>query len=228
MNIWLQEIGEIQPRKLVVPNASEQEASISSILSELESEPCEPSAQLVCKTEQAISELLKRIPDADQFVARSFHTYLPAWKKLLTNSRRASSKKVLRWIEHGFVPKFCGAANTESKKKEAVQGMLRRIMPENQIEAYLSTKQPGVAEFKNHRSFYKHWDFSSVEVANLFRVGTATLLPLGAPKPILVHPFGVASTAGKLRLNCDARCLNIFLELFPFRYEKLRDVLAYT
>jgi hypothetical protein len=44
----------------------------------------------------------------------------------------------------------------------------------------------------------------------------------------VVHPFGVASTAGKLRLICDAKCLNIFLELFPFRYEKLRDVLAYT
>jgi hypothetical protein len=66
MNIWLQEIGEIQPRKLVVPDASEQEASIASILSELESEPCEPSSQLVRETEQAISTLLKRIPDANQ------------------------------------------------------------------------------------------------------------------------------------------------------------------
>jgi hypothetical protein len=51
---------------------------------------------------------------------------------------------------------------------------------------------------------------------------------LGAPKPVIAHPFVVASTAGKLRPICAARVLNIFLKNFPFRYKKLRDVLAYT
>jgi hypothetical protein len=83
-------------------------------------------------------------------------------------------------------------------------------------------------EFRNHRSFYEHWDFSSGEVANLIRVKAGSLLPKGAPKPILVHHFRVACTAGKFRVICDARCLNFFLKNFPFQYERLRDVLAYT
>jgi hypothetical protein len=135
---------------------------------------------------------------------------------------------VLRWLEHGFIPKFEGTSQAEPKKLDAVCGMLRRVMSDHQVETFLKAEQPGQVEFKNHKSFYVHKDFSSKEVENLFRVRAASLLPIGAPKPVIVHPFGVANTAGKLRLICDARGLNIFLKNFPFRYEKLRDVLAYT
>jgi hypothetical protein len=65
-------------------------------------------------------------------------------------------------------------------------------------------------------------------VVNLFKVTAATLLPIGAEKPVLVHPFGVTTSAGKPRLICDARALNLFLKNLSFQYEKLRDVLAYT
>jgi hypothetical protein len=230
---WLAEVEAIKPRVLQTPDARTQEAEIEQILSELEQEPAEPSPQTVEETERALEELKSRIPDAGsfqswQFVAGSFQSFLPAWKKLLAHSKRASSKKVLRWLEHGFVPKFQGTSEAEPKKKEAVKSMLRRVMTTEQINQFLDAKQPGPVEFKNQKSFYVHWDFSSKEVANLFQVKAAMLLPLGAPKLVIVHPFGVASTAGKLRLICDARALNIFLKNFPFRYEKLRDVLAYT
>jgi hypothetical protein len=106
--------------------------------------------------------------------------------------------------------------------------MLKRVMTTQQAESFLQAKYPGRVEFRNHRSFYDHWDFASGEVVNLFTVAAATLLPIGAERPVLVHPFGVASTAGKNRLICDARALNIFLKNLPFQHEKLRDVLAYT
>jgi hypothetical protein len=106
--------------------------------------------------------------------------------------------------------------------------MLKRVMTAEQAEKYLQAKYPERVEFKNHRSFYDHWDVAFGKVLNLFKVTAATLLPIGAEKPILVHPFGVADTADKQRLICDARALNIFLKNLPFQYEKLRDVLAYT
>lgn len=228
IEIWLREIAQIEPRKLEVPSAQAQEANIEQILSEIEREPKEPELQDILFTERAIATLKQSIPDANRFVAGSFQSFLPAWKKLLSNSKRASSKKVLKWLEQGFIPKFRGTADADPRKREAVKGMLRRVMTTDQIEAFLSAKQPGSVEFKNHKSLYTHWNFSSKELANLFSFGAASLLPLGAPKPIIVHPFGVAETAGKFRLICDARGLNIFLENFPFKYEKLRDVLAYT
>jgi hypothetical protein len=39
---------------------------------------------------------------------------------------------------------------------------------------------------------------------------------------------GVVDSAGKDRLILNGRYLNLFLEALPFRYEKLRDVLAFT
>jgi hypothetical protein len=106
--------------------------------------------------------------------------------------------------------------------------MLRRVMSSQDAEQFLAGKFPGRVEFQNHKSFYVHWDFSSKEVANLATLGAASILPLDADKPVLVHPFGVALTAGKRRLICDARGLNVFLQNFPFQYKKLRDILAYT
>lgn len=106
--------------------------------------------------------------------------------------------------------------------------MLKKIMTTERADEFLKGKRLGPVELKNHQSFYVHWDFASKEVINLFTVSAATLLPLGAERPVLVHLFGVASTAGKLRLICDARALNIFLKNLPFQYEKLRDVIAYT
>jgi hypothetical protein len=165
----------------------------------------------VRETEEAIRGLHRRIPDADKFVAGSFQAYLPAWQELLASSKRASLKKVLTWLKHGFTPKFVGTSQAPDKNKTAVRAMLRRVMSSQDAEQFLAGKFPGRVEFQNHKSFYVHWDFSSKEVANLATVGAASILPLDADKPVLVHPFGVALTAGKRRLICDARGLNVFL-----------------
>jgi hypothetical protein len=101
-------------------------------------------------------------------------------------------------------------------------------MTPQEADLFLAGKFSGRAEFKNHKSFYVHWDFSSKEVANLATVSAATILPLEAERPVLVHPFGVALTIRKRRRICDACGLNLFLQNFLFQYEKLLDVLAYT
>jgi hypothetical protein len=225
---WLQALENLEPRTLSVPEPHEQEAAVDEILTTLETEPPEPSPELVAQTEHALESIHRSIPDAKQFVAGSFQAYVPAWKRLLSKSKRAPSKKVLRWLEIGFVPKFIGTAAAPTKNVEEVRNMLRRVMRSDQVERYLQNQRPGPVEFQNHKSFYDHWDFSSEEVKNLLLVRAGSLLSKGAPKPVIVHPFGVALTAGKRRLICDAETLNLFLENFPFQYEKLRDVLAYT
>jgi hypothetical protein len=225
---WLEALSRIRPRELVAPDPQRQAEAVKETLSEIEREPAEPSPEMVKETEEAIRNLSLHIPDASRFVAGSFQAYLPAWQELLANSKRASSKKVLSWLKYGFTPKLVGTNHAPEKNKIAVQAMLRRVMTQQEADQFLAGKFPGRVEFKNHKSFYVHWDFSSKEVANLATVGAASILPLGAEKRVLVHPFGVALTAGKRRLICDARGLNMFLQNFPFQYEKLRDVLAYT
>jgi hypothetical protein len=225
---WLSQMEQIRPRTLSVPSPQDQTLTVKRILEAIEKEPEEPGEELVEETERALDDLAGHIPNAEQFVAGSFQAFLPAWKALLSGYKRASSRQVLKWLEHGFVPKFVGTKDAPEKNKEAVRGMLRRVMTAQRVEEFLGKQYPDRVELKNHRSFYVHWDFASGEVANLFTVSAATLLPIGAEKPVLVHPFGVADTAGKQRLICDARALNMFLQNFPFQYEKLRDVLSYT
>jgi hypothetical protein len=219
---WLQALEDQEPRTLVVPSSQEQELAVDRILAELDAEPLELSPELIFQTEQALQSIHQGIPDAKRFVAGSFQAYIPAWKRILSKSKRVSSKKVLRWLENGFVPKFVGTTDASEKNIDGVKSMLRKFMRPEKIDQYLRNQRPGPVEFQNHRSFYEHWDFSSGEVANLILVRAGSLLPKGAPKPILVHPSGLALTAGKRRLICDARALNLFLKNFPFQYEKLK------
>jgi hypothetical protein len=225
---WLEQLEQIKPRELVAPKPEAQTEAIRQILETIDNDPAEPSSQLVEETERAVDHLADQIPNAEEFVAGGFQAFSPAWTELLRRSKRASSRQVLRWLEHGFVPKLVGSEDAPRKNKEAVKVMLRRVMTAAKVEEFLSQKYPGRVEFKNHQSFYNHGPFASKEVINLFKVRAATLLPRNADRPVIVHPFGVALTAGKERLICDARALNIFLKNLPFQYEKLGDVLAYT
>jgi hypothetical protein len=217
----LDQVDQIRPRKLTAPEPETQAKAVKDILKAIESEPDEPGPTMIAETEKAIENLQECFPNAEQFVAGSFQAFLPAWQALLSGSKRASSRQVLTWLKHGFVPKFVGTTDAPERNKKAVSAMLKKVMTAEQAEKYLQAKYPGRVEFKSHRSFYDHWDFASGEVLNLFKVTAATLLPIGAKKPILVHPFGVADTASKQRLICDARALNIFLKNLPFQYEKL-------
>lgn len=69
---WLQEIARIEPRRLEVLDAQQQESAIEQVHFEIEREPHEPDAQTILDTEQAIEKLKGSIPDANQFVAGSF------------------------------------------------------------------------------------------------------------------------------------------------------------
>lgn len=40
--------------------------------------------------------------------------------------------------------------------------------------------------------------------------------------------MGIADSAGKQRLICNMRYPNLFLEALPFKYERIRDILAFT
>jgi hypothetical protein len=46
--------------------------------------------------------------------------------------------------------------------------------------------------------------------------------------PMIIHPLGVVDSAGKDTKIVNARYLNLFLEALFFRYERLRDILAFT
>jgi hypothetical protein len=46
--------------------------------------------------------------------------------------------------------------------------------------------------------------------------------------PVVIHPMGVVDSAGKDRMIVNGRYLNMFLQALPFKYERLRDLLAFT
>lgn len=58
--------------------------------------------------------------------------------------------------------------------------------------------------------------------------GAASIWNYEDGEPAVINPLGVAESAGKLRLICNARYINLFLESLPFRYERLRDILTFT
>lgn len=47
-------------------------------------------------------------------------------------------------------------------------------------------------------------------------------------KQLVIHPLGMAFTGGKGRLIVNFRYANLFMRLLAFRYERLRDILAFT
>lgn len=106
--------------------------------------------------------------------------------------------------------------------------MLKRISSPAQIPLLLSGKLPHPVEFDNHQSLYDNWEFASEAINKLLLWSAASKLLPGEERPVVINPLGVADPAGKPRLICNARYSNLFMEALPFRYERLRDVLAFT
>jgi hypothetical protein len=77
-------------RTLTSPDPQAQANLIKQLLDAIEKEPGEPDVFLVEETEHAIDNLKSCISDAEQFVAGSFQAFLPAWKALLSQVKRAS------------------------------------------------------------------------------------------------------------------------------------------
>jgi hypothetical protein len=154
---WLEQVAQIQPRKLVAPTAQTQAELVNQILKEIEAEAEEPEPDLVNQTEQALDNLQGHIPNAKRFVAGSFQAFLPAWKALLSKSKRASSRQALTWLQYGFVPKFVGTADAPERQKEEVRGMLKKVgMTGERVEEFLRGQRPRPVELRNHQSFYVH------------------------------------------------------------------------
>jgi hypothetical protein len=137
------------------------------------------------------------------------------------------ARTVLSWLRNGFKPKFVGTAGAKPEKLKVALQMLRKVMPEKEIRKFLAGRFPQRLEFWNHASLFKKWNFSSEQIFKLVQVGAAGIWEFPDP-PIIIHPMGVVDSAGKDRMIVNARCLNLFLEPLPFRYERLRDILAFT
>jgi hypothetical protein len=145
---------------------------------------------------------------------------------LLKGVNRKSARKVLSWLKAGFKPKFARTSQAKQSKRLIVESMLRRVNKPSEIPAYLSGKYPHQVEFQNHRSFYQNWGFSSDQVEKMVEWGAVGIWE-GPEAPIVINPMGVVESAGKPRAICNAMYPNLFLEALPFRYERLRDILAF-
>jgi hypothetical protein len=160
-------------------------------------------------------------------MASGFSSCYPAWHELLKGSHRKSAKMVLGWIKNGFKPKFVGTSNAKQAKRKVVISMLSKLVPGKEIPNLLTGRFSHQIEFRNHQSLFRKWGFSSEQIVKLLEADAAGIWD--RPEvPIVIHPMGVVDSAGKDRMIVNGRYLNSFLEALPFRYERLRDILAFT
>jgi hypothetical protein len=117
---WVRMIKSIKPRKPDFPSPDEQRAQIQRLLKTLDSEPPEPSEDLVAEADDLLRRIDVLIPDHEKFVASGFSHCYPAWHELLKGVGRKSARTVLGWVKNGFRPKFVGTAATKPAKRKAV------------------------------------------------------------------------------------------------------------
>lgn len=227
-----QDVGEqlsrITARQSEAPSPQSQIQAVRELLAAIEEEPKETTPELIEQAMAILSDLPNRIPSHERFVASSFQSYFPAWAELLKNSPRKSSRSVLSWLRHGFRPRFEGTGNARPDKLRIVEAMLAKVVGPNRIRQYLAGKRPHRIEFPNHKSFYDRFEFAVGETRKNLESGAVGVWPESGEPPEIIHPMGVVESAGKERLICNDRYLNIFLKQIPFQYDKLRDVLAFT
>jgi hypothetical protein len=188
----------------------------------------DPIRPLQSEAEAILSSLPETLRDLNQFVAGGFTSAYPAWEALLQNSKRKSANTVLGWLRKGVTPQFVGTAEAEESKRALVVGMLKKQVPANEIPHMLSGKTPHPVAFANHKSFYDNLEFALGQASKLVLWSAASIWREGQEKPIVIHPLGVAFTGGKGRRIVNSRYANMFMKLLAFRYERLRDVLAFT
>jgi hypothetical protein len=199
-------------------------SGVRDVLAEMSNPPETFSNEQVAKDTGFLDNLQERILDSDRFVAGSFQNSFPAWEELLKDSKRQTSKKVLKWIREGVEPVFEGVKNTEPSKLNRVRGLLRHAVPKQQVEAYLKGDISHGITVQNHRSVYTHWPFTVDALEKLVTAGTAHLYGPKEGRPKVVNPLGVALNADKERLVLNMMYPNAFMKQMPFKYERLRDI----
>jgi hypothetical protein len=224
---WEEMIREIKVRTPWVPGEKDQREKVRKLLRILDAEPSEPSEEQAREAWEWLNDIANLIPNHEEFVASNFAHFFPAWHELLKDSPRKSARAVISWLKSGFKPRFNETADTKPEKLEVVKAMLAKVMPRKENPRYLSSKCPGPVAFDNHQSLYTNWGFSSDQIQKLVEYGAAGIWDKAEP-PVVINPLGVVDSAGKQRMIVNGRVTNAFLRALPFRYEKLRDILAFT
>lgn len=88
--------------------------------------------------------------------------------------------------------------------------------------------RPHKVAFRNHQSFYRHWDFASNEILKLLKWGAVSLIEESEEELDVISPLGVVDQDGKWRMFPNARYVNLFLKELPFKYQRLRDILSFV
>jgi hypothetical protein len=221
-------VRQIKPRQPVVENPVELRKRVENLLERIRdvSIRSDPSKQAEAKA--ILTSLPSVLKSPDQFVAETFTSCYPAWEALLKGSKRKLAKTVLGWLKNGVKPQFVGTSEAKQSKRKLVVGMLKRQVPASEIPNMLTGHRPHPISFPNHKSFYDNLEFTFEEASELVLWSAATIWREGMEKPLVIHPLGVAFTGGKGRLIVNARYANMFMRLLAFRYERLRDILAFT
>jgi hypothetical protein len=224
---WEEQIKSIKVREQKIPSAKDQKGRITSLLKTLGAEKLEPDSSQVEESLNWLANLETIIPDHNEFVASNFRHFFLAWKELLSRTDRKSARSDLSWIKAGFKPKFCKTELEKTSKREIVESMLKMVVRSSEVPRMLSGRTPHPIAFQNHQSLYTNWDFSKDQIYKLVQWG-ATWIWVGPEPPVVINPMGIADSAGKQRLIFNMRYPNLFLEALPFRYKRLRDILAFT
>lgn len=151
----------MKPRRLV-PNPPEtQRQKVREVLSELDRRRGKPAPADADRMQRELGEIASEIPDADGFVAGSFSANRHAWEEMLAGDGSRTARRVRSWLRVGFKPVFGDPALAKPQKRKIVEAMLLRQYPGTDPATFLTGDRPHRVAFRNHRSFYQHWDFSS-------------------------------------------------------------------
>jgi hypothetical protein len=224
---WEAMIRRIKPRKPNFPPPDLQRAKIRQLLEILDKEPEIPSEEQIREASGWLSNIEAIIPNHEEFVASGFSLCYPAWHELLKGTNRKSARMILGWIKNGFRPKFVGTATAKHAKRKVLISMLSKVVPGKDIPGLFGGKLPHRVQFQNHQSLFKKWGFSLQQIVKLLETDAAGIWDESEP-PVIIYPMGVVDSAGKDMMIVNGRYLNLFLEALPFRYERLRDILAFA
>lgn len=228
LSAWEEEARSVRPRIAQPEPQEEQRKKVREVFDRLEAKPGEPDEAEIEALLKELDVIPGEIPNADDFVAGNFAHNRAAWEEMLQERPTRAGRRVLDWLRRGFRPSFGDPARAKADKKKVVDEMLRKAYPGVQPEVFLTGNRPHRVAFKNHRSFYRHWSFSSKELLKLLLWGAIEIADPGSETEVTVeNPLGVADQDGKLRLFLNGRYVNIFLKELPFEYQKLRDVLLF-
>jgi hypothetical protein len=209
---WVEMVRSIKPRAPNFPSPDQQRSRVRELLDVLDREPQEPNEDLVREARDLLAKLETLIPNHGEFVASGFSHCYPAWHELLKGAGRKSAKMVLGWVKNGFRPRFVGTAEAKPAKRKVVISMSSKIVSGKEIPELLKGKYPHRVEFENHQSLYRKWGFSSDQIVKLLEADAAGIWDDEEP-PVVINPMGVVDSAGKDRMICNDRYLNLSSKL---------------